>query len=593
MSQRAGSDGLRRALRGDLDTIVGKALNKSPSDRYASVTAMAADLERYLTHEPISARPDTMAYRTGKFVRRHRWAVAAGALALSALSTALFIANRERTIAQQRFTQVRQLANKLFDIDVQVRQLPGNSKTRQLIVDTALEYLKRLEVDAGADPDLDVDVGTAYMRVARVQGVNISPNLGQLDQAERTLQTAQTFIDAALAARPGSRTAILRSGQIAHDRMILAGLRRPDDDAIRFAQKSAERLDRYLASGPVDPAEAQQVVIAYMNVANRYMLANQLDEAIAKAEKTIALARANNLPVQAGAALMVVAGAYRGRGDLDEALARMRDAVRVLEPPQGEHLLGRISSYTLALTREAAILSDAHGASLGRPDDALPVLERAAGVLEDVVRQDPADADSRARLSSVYLQSAEIQHLADPARALKAYDDDLARLSEIRNNSKMRRDEVRALSGSAALLQQSGRAAEARDRLANAFERLRALKLYPAPTVSLGSEADDAPRASAEVQYASGLPDEALKIHNRLIALVMAGKPDIDTNLSDAVDLSSLYATTAHYARSAGQPELAASLEKNRRELWQGCGRRLPHNVFVRSQLVAADQPAS
>ena len=156
---------------------------------------MADDLRRYLEHQPIAARPDTLTYRAAKFVRRNRWAVGAATLTLAGLSIGLLAANRQRLIAQQRFGQVRQLANKLFDIDVQVRQLPGNSKTRQLIVDTALDYLKRLAVDAGTDPDLAVDVGTAYMRVARVQGVPISANLGQLDEAERTLQTAQALID--------------------------------------------------------------------------------------------------------------------------------------------------------------------------------------------------------------------------------------------------------------------------------------------------------------------------------------------------------------------------------------------------------------
>ena len=52
--------GLRRALRGDLDAIVAKALKKNASERYATVTALADDIRRYLRHEPISARPYTL-----------------------------------------------------------------------------------------------------------------------------------------------------------------------------------------------------------------------------------------------------------------------------------------------------------------------------------------------------------------------------------------------------------------------------------------------------------------------------------------------------------------------------------------------------
>jgi serine/threonine protein kinase/Tol biopolymer transport system component len=63
---------LVRSLRGDLDTIVAKALKKSPQERYPSIKALADDLERYLNYRPIGARPDAIAYRAGKFVRRHR-----------------------------------------------------------------------------------------------------------------------------------------------------------------------------------------------------------------------------------------------------------------------------------------------------------------------------------------------------------------------------------------------------------------------------------------------------------------------------------------------------------------------------------------
>jgi eukaryotic-like serine/threonine-protein kinase len=74
---------LARALRGDLDNIVAKALQKSPADRYATADAFAGDLKRYLNHEPISARAESRTYRMRKFVRRHRLAV--GAVATIAL----------------------------------------------------------------------------------------------------------------------------------------------------------------------------------------------------------------------------------------------------------------------------------------------------------------------------------------------------------------------------------------------------------------------------------------------------------------------------------------------------------------------------
>ena len=76
-------------LAGDLDTIVAKAIKKPPEERYASASALADDLGRYLDHRPIRARPDTPAYRAAKFARRHRLPVAMAALALAALAGGL------------------------------------------------------------------------------------------------------------------------------------------------------------------------------------------------------------------------------------------------------------------------------------------------------------------------------------------------------------------------------------------------------------------------------------------------------------------------------------------------------------------------
>jgi len=74
----------RRMLSGDLDNIVNRALKKEPAERYATVSAFADDLKRFLTHQPVQARPDTLRYRTIKFARRHRGGVILTAVALLA-----------------------------------------------------------------------------------------------------------------------------------------------------------------------------------------------------------------------------------------------------------------------------------------------------------------------------------------------------------------------------------------------------------------------------------------------------------------------------------------------------------------------------
>jgi serine/threonine-protein kinase len=103
--------GLRRALQGDLDTIIGKALRKEPRERYATVVAMADDLRRWLGHEPIAARPASFAYRAVKFVRRNRTAAALATVAVVAAAGGVAgTLIQARTARAQRDFAFRQLA---------------------------------------------------------------------------------------------------------------------------------------------------------------------------------------------------------------------------------------------------------------------------------------------------------------------------------------------------------------------------------------------------------------------------------------------------------------------------------------------------
>jgi tetratricopeptide (TPR) repeat protein len=355
-----------------------------------------------------------------------------------------------------------------------------------------------------------------------------------------------------------------------------------------YARKAADRLEQYLASGPVDPAEAQQVVIAYMNVANRYMLADRLDESIRMSLRTIEIARATNQPLQVGAAEMVVASALRAQGDLEDALRHSAESVRVLEPPPTDERVGRSMVFTTALTRQAAILADAGGVSLDRPDEAEPILERAIAIAERFAAQDASDADSRLRLSAACLQLANLLSTKNPVRALGVHDHALRRLAEVKNNSKARRDEVRALAGSAPILHGLGRHAEARERLENAFALLRLLNLYPAKTVSLGSEADDALRAQANGEADTGDLTHAIETYDQLLDAIVAGKPEPETNLEDATLLSDLYTSMAALDRRAGRADAAASLDAQRLALWEQWERKRPQSAFVRRELDAA-----
>jgi tRNA A-37 threonylcarbamoyl transferase component Bud32/tetratricopeptide (TPR) repeat protein len=579
---------LAPGLRGDLETILMKALRKEPQERFATVEQFAEDLESYLESRPIRARKGEAWYRTRKFLGRHWLPVAAATLAIAGLAGGLALANRERAIAQRRFIEVRQLANKLFDIDIEARKYAGSTKTRQLIVDTSLEYLRRLSADAHGDPELALDVGNAYMRVARVQGVPISANLGQMDQAGQNLQLAEEFIGAALAAKPANRTALLRSAQIAHDRMLLARFNGRRDDALAFARKSAEWLEKFHA-GSSDKAEAPVVLNTYLNVANQMTLGRRFDEAVRLCRRGSDLARSFNSTAYLGDFLWVSGEVFRSQGDLEEALKQTRESARILEPASGNAEHSLTMNFVLALTHQGRILGEDQAISLGRPEEAAEVLERAFKMADTFAHEDPNDQMTRGRLAMAGITLANILRHTDARHALDIYDHMLRHLAEIRDNSSFRRYEVSALAGSTYALRRLDRAAEARQRLDGAFDRLRQAKSYPAGKIKPGSEPDEALCALADYEAGRGNISEAIEIYEKLLGQVLAWEPKPDTSLADAVDVSRLYEALAALHRRARRNDRASALEARRLELWRRWDSRLPQNSFVRRQLDAAN----
>src|SRR5690606_23219185 len=149
-------DALRRRLRGDLDTIALKALARAPERRYGSALQLADDIGRHLAGLPVTARPDSIAYRAAKFIRRHRTSVAAGALAslslVAGLGAAVWQAGRaarERDAA----LEVSAFLEGLFQASD-----PFEATTERLdtlrVRDILDRGAARVRADLGSQPDL-------------------------------------------------------------------------------------------------------------------------------------------------------------------------------------------------------------------------------------------------------------------------------------------------------------------------------------------------------------------------------------------------------------------------------------------------------
>src|SRR5688572_30791512 len=106
----------------------------------------------------------------GKYVRRRWRLVAAGTIVCATLLTAVVVSVQQARRANQRFADVRRLANSLiFEVDENIRQLQGSTQARELIVKRAHEYLDDLAREAGGDSSLSQELAAAYMRVGDIQ----------------------------------------------------------------------------------------------------------------------------------------------------------------------------------------------------------------------------------------------------------------------------------------------------------------------------------------------------------------------------------------------------------------------------------------
>jgi serine/threonine protein kinase len=209
---------LQQRLRGDLDFILLKALRKEPARRYASVDQFAEDVRYHLEGLPVTARKGTWSYRAGKFVQRHKAGVAAVALVLLTLIIGVVVTLREARIAtmqaeiarqqrlraERRFNDVRKLANSLiFEIHDSIRDLPGSTPARHLIVNNALGYLDSLSQQAKGDVSLQRELAAAYARVGDALGYTYTPNLGDYPGALQSYRKALDILEPLANISPG------------------------------------------------------------------------------------------------------------------------------------------------------------------------------------------------------------------------------------------------------------------------------------------------------------------------------------------------------------------------------------------------------
>lgn len=331
-------------LRGDLDRILLMALRKEPERRYASVEALAADLERFLQGRPVSAQRDTFAYRTSKFVQRNRASVVVGVVMLllitiggtstlwqariagqeraraereAALAKASEAearrlelaaqqsardaesardraeekareAERQRQLAEDRFRDVRSMANSLlFDFHAMIRNLPGSTEAREFLIRKSIENLERLNAEATSNPGLQKEVAAGYEQLGQLQGASDDSALGDTKGAFNSQSRALEIRQKLVSANPANPD-LLRDLAASHLRMaeLMQALNMPMG-ALESARKAQAAYEGLVGKNPGDTLSLLGLAASQQACGHAYEAAGKLRDAIrAYAEHT-------------------------------------------------------------------------------------------------------------------------------------------------------------------------------------------------------------------------------------------------------------------------------------------------------------------
>jgi len=215
---------LRTQLRGDLDTIVLKALKKAPAERYPMVLALAEDIERHLACRPVRARPDSRGYRLRKFLERNTLEVGATAAVMTAIivgaGTAVWQGReaqiqRDSALQQQRRAEA---TNEFMNLLLDSTGRDGKPVTMGELLDRGVAML---EARADSDPRL---VGNLYFDVSR-RYATLGAVDRELDILQRSIDAARNAGDEELLAASNCATALAllaRDGSAARARLAEA-----------------------------------------------------------------------------------------------------------------------------------------------------------------------------------------------------------------------------------------------------------------------------------------------------------------------------------------------------------------------------------
>lgn len=577
----------RGALENDVRSIVEMCLRPEPELRYPSMDALAGDIRAALASRPVRARAGNRWYRAARAIRRHWVPAAALAGALLSLTVGIIYANRQRAIAEQRFSQLQNLARVVFNFDGSLRSVPGTTRAREELISASLAYLDGLSRDPQSlarDKALGLEVANGYKLVAHAQGSPRTANLGKLAPARDHFGKAARIIEGVLAREPNHREALVLAIEVAAD---LASIGDYQNDLALVRQQSTN-VERYTArlkesgfppDGPARLAVLTSLATAGLACSNM----QQLTQAASHLRQGIELATPMPPSATKVQLLSNMSAVQRRMGELDVALRSIEQAYAVHRQVEYPSDRTRMSAAYSVLTRLGSVLGEDESLNLGRGREALPPLREALQLAETWVAKDSHDAGLRDRVVKTSRVLGDILRHTQPAEALDVYERGLQSARAMKNISG-KRDEARLLAKMAFPLRKLGRAEEGGRRIEAAFSVLRELGMYPPKPGQFPAEMDGVVRCLAEHQLETGRPDFAKKTYEQWLAWVEERRI-VPENLMAVNDLSRFYAAARRAHAAAGDQAGADRMDALRRRLWKEWEGKMPGNRLIQSRM--------
>ncbi|HEX4826326.1 MAG TPA: serine/threonine-protein kinase [Candidatus Polarisedimenticolaceae bacterium] len=309
-----------RAYRGDVDTIVRKALEKDKERRYTSAASLSADLHRYLEDQPIVARPPSTGYQLKKFGLRHKALVAGTAAVFLALSVGMVAATWEAVRARRESARAKAMngfMEQMLSAADPESQGDKDVTVAQVLTLASEKADKTLQQQPEVEADARMLLGATFH------------SLGKLDESLKELRRAVALHDAGAGAGTDAHVQALRGLAWALD----------DNGDLEESAKTYERAGTVLAA--LGPSHAKDLAMNYSSTGrvrtelSQYEEAGKcLDNAQAILDRLPGDHTAERADIQANRAILI----KNWKGDLAEA-ERLSTAAAALYREHGDRIL--------------------------------------------------------------------------------------------------------------------------------------------------------------------------------------------------------------------------------------------------------------